>query len=69
MSTLVRLPIGNMNYPGDVRPGILKQIESGAPMGPNYLGEQMWPVEAEYDAEKNVTRVGFTLIPPMAVTQ
>jgi len=60
----VRAAIGFMNYPGDVRPGIEADIASGRAMGPNHFGESMWPVIATYDAAADVTRVGFSLIPP-----
>jgi hypothetical protein len=53
-----------MNYPGDVTAAIAADIESGRAMGPNYLGEHMWPVDAVFDPEKNATHVGFSLIPP-----
>jgi hypothetical protein len=54
-----RHPIGFASYPGDVR-----DILGQGPFGPNYMGEQMWAVTAEYDAETNKTRVGFSLIAP-----
>lgn len=60
----VRAAIGYMTYPGDVTAGIAADIESGRAMGPNYFGEHMWPVEAAHDPDMNVTRVGFSLIPP-----
>ena len=47
------------NYRGDQR----SILEAGA-KGPNYMGEAMWPVTAEYDADANMTRVGFSLMPP-----
>ena len=54
-----RRPTGFATYRGDVR-GILNE----GPKGPNYMGELMWPVTADYDAETNRTRVGFSLVAP-----
>jgi len=65
--TTVRKPTGWANYPGDVRAAIARDIERGHSKGPNYMGEPMWPVAAEYDAETDRTRVGFSLVPPEAV--
>lgn len=56
---MTRTPVCWLNYRGDHRSRV-----GGDPMGPNAFGEWLWPVEAEYDAEANRTRVGFTLIPP-----
>lgn len=53
-----------MNYHGDVTASIAEWIESGVPMGPNYLGEYMWPVSATYDADADRTHVEFDLRPP-----
>lgn len=63
-----RAATGFMTYPNDVTRAIADAIASDQPqpMGPNYIGEWMWPVSAEYDAELNVTRVGFSLIAPEA---
>lgn len=47
------------NYPGDAR-GILTE----GPKGPTTMGEAMWPVTAEYDAEADKTRVGFSYVAP-----
>ncbi len=58
-----RRPIGFLNYRRDVTVAIGRMVDTGQPMGPNYMGELMWPVTAEYDAETNMTRVGFSLIP------
>lgn len=58
-----RQPTGWANYRGDCR-GILAE----GPKGPNYMGELMWPVTAEYDAETDRTRVGFSLQAPAEVT-
>lgn len=63
----VRRPIGHANYHRDVTAAIRRQIENGQPMGPNYMGELMWPVTSTYDPSTGVTRVGFTLIPPQGV--
>ena len=41
-------------YPGDVT-HIIGEVK-----GPNLLGERLTAVTAEYDAETNKTRVGFT---------
>ena len=57
-----RKPVRWATYNGDQR-GILTD---GA-KGPNTLGELLWPVTADYDAETNKTRVGFSYIAP-AVT-
>lgn len=54
-----RQPIGWATYPGDAR-----NIVNERAKGPNYMGELMWAVTADYDAEANTTRVGFTLLPP-----
>lgn len=60
-----RAASGFMTYPNDCTASIAADfIELGRPMGPNYMGEAMWPVSAEYDAESNTTRVGFSLIAP-----
>lgn len=56
----VRLPIGHITYPND-HTHLAGREE---PMGPNYMGEHMWPVTADYDPETNRTRVGFSLIQP-----
>lgn len=61
-----RAASGYMTYPNDCAEGIAARIESRVPMGPNYIGEPMWPVSAEYDAGSNTTRVGFSLIAPEA---
>jgi hypothetical protein len=33
-------------------------------MGPNMLGEWLWPVYAEYDPVSDRTRLGLALQPP-----
>ena len=57
-----RRPTGWANYSGDCR-----SILNAPRKGPNYMGEWMYPVTAEYDAQSNTTRVGFSLIPPPEV--
>jgi len=59
-----RRPIGHCNYGRDVTVAIGRLIDSGQPMGPNYMGELMWPVVAMYDPTLGSTRVGFTLVQP-----
>jgi hypothetical protein len=56
----VRLPTGWANYPGDVR----HILDDPEPKGPNYMGELMFPVTADYDPETDTTRVGFSLMAP-----
>lgn len=58
---------GFANYPGDVVEAISLDAINGRPFGPNYMGEKMWPVSADYDAATNKTRVGFSLVAPGAV--
>jgi hypothetical protein len=58
---------GAAHYAGNHVKHFKKVIESGHPMGPNAMGEYMWPVEAEYLAEKQTTRVRFTLFPHPSV--
>lgn len=53
---------GHANYQGNVVPG----LDFTRAMGPTYMGELVWPVAADYDAETDRTRVGFSLIPPTA---
>lgn len=57
----------SMHYRGDAVAGIEARIASGIPMGPNLLGERMWPTSATYDAETDRTTVEFTLEPPELV--
>lgn len=59
-----RKAIGHVNYRGDVTASIERDIASGRPFGPNYMGELMWPVEATYDSAADRTRVGFSLQAP-----
>lgn len=49
-----------LTYPSRVRPDPHK------PMGPNLLGELLWPVETT-DLTDGGTRVGFSLIAPPGV--
>lgn len=58
-----RLPVQWATYPGDCR-GILNE----GPKGPNTLGEPLYPVTADYDADAGTTRVGFSYIAPDLVT-
>lgn len=44
---------GHMNYPGDCR-HIIGEVK-----GPNLLDEMLTAVDAKYDPETNMTRVGF----------
>lgn len=67
MTSTQRAATGFANYPGDVTVAIAADIESGRPFGPNYMGELMWPVSAEYNAAADRTRVGFSLQAPAAV--
>jgi len=57
-----RRPTGWANYSGNVVPFVAaRHLE---PMGPNYMGELMWPVEAVFDRGSGRTRVGFSLQAP-----
>lgn len=49
-----------LNYTGRV------EVDMGKPMGPNALGELLYPVTVEYDADSNATRVGFSFVAPPA---
>ena len=53
-----REPVTWLNYSGRV------QINPLAPMGPNAIGELLWPVLAEYDAKTDRTRVGLSYVAP-----
>lgn len=55
-----RRPTRFINYAGDVVAG----FNSLEPMGPNTIGEFMWPVTSEYDADADQTRVGLSYIAP-----
>lgn len=63
--TDTRKPSSFLNYTGDRR-SILDN--PGQRLGPNLLGEWLYPVTAEYDAEENRTRVGLSLVAPEAVS-
>lgn len=63
-----RVAIGHANYQGNVTEAIARDVAKGRPFGPNYMGELMWPVSADYDTATNVTRVGFSLMAPASVT-
>jgi len=56
-----RKPIGFATYNGDVT-----SVTAEGAKGPNYVGELMFPVTAEYDAATDKTRVGFSLVPDLA---
>ena len=58
-----RAAIGHANYHGDVRHTFDFETFEGR-KGPNYMGEIMFPVTAEYDEETNMTKIGFSLMPP-----
>ena len=47
-----------LNYAGDVRGHV------PAAMGPNSLGEVLYPVEVSYDSETDRSRVGLSKIAP-----
>lgn len=59
-----RVAAGRINYPGNVTAGIARDIATGIPYGPNYMGELMWPVDATYDPDTDRTRVGLTFLAP-----
>ena len=50
---------GKLTYKGRV-----EVPHPGMPMGPNTLGEWLWPVLWEYDPEADRTRIGFSYIEP-----
>lgn len=58
-----RKPVQFATYNGDVR-----SILNDGGKGPNTLGEWLYPVTAEYDAETKKTRVGFSFIAPPEVS-
>lgn len=58
-----RVAIGHMNYPGDLRSTFDFETFKGA-KGPSYMGEVLFPVDAAYDEETNMTKIGFSLMPP-----
>lgn len=54
-----RKPVTFLNYNGDQR-----HILDGPPLGPNTMGELLYPVTAEYDAVTDRTRVGLSYVAP-----
>jgi hypothetical protein len=58
MAPTVREPVRWLNYRGRV------EIDQTSPMGPTTMGEYLWPVVAEYDAETDRTRVGLSYVAP-----
>jgi hypothetical protein len=61
MSDIVsREPVQWLNYSGRV------EIDPATPMGPNTIGEWLWPVVVEYDAETDRSRVGLSYVAPTA---
>ena len=59
-----RRPVTWLNYPGDVTGGVVELIDHRVPMGPDTIGEWLWPVSASYDVATDRTRVGFSYLPP-----
>jgi hypothetical protein len=53
--TYLPKPVRFATYPGNVVNQIMGEVK-----GPNLLGEYLTTVTADYDAEANETRVGFT---------
>lgn len=53
-----------VNYPGDVTGAVVDLLDRSVPMGPNTIGEWLWPVSAAFDAGLKRTRVGFSYIAP-----
>lgn len=60
MSTIERRAVVFANYPGD----LTQTFDFSKSYGPNTLGENLWPVDANYNAETKTTRVGFSYMPP-----
>lgn len=58
MQDTTREPSTWLNYRGKV------EINPLVPMGPNTIGELLWPVVAEYDASTDRTRVGLSYVAP-----
>lgn len=56
--TDTRQPTNWLTYPGRVSP------DPAIALGPNLLGEHLWPVSAEYDEKTDTTRVGLSFIAP-----
>src|SRR5690242_15161163 len=59
-----RKPTGWATYSGSAHASLITRLMDDRPMGPNYMGEWMWPVEVIYDPDSDTTRVGFSLMPP-----
>jgi hypothetical protein len=59
-----RQPTGWATYSGKAYPALCRHLTEGHPMGPNYMGELMWPVQVVYDPDEDTTRAGFSLMPP-----
>lgn len=59
-NTITRQPVAFLNYNGDQR-----HILNGPPLGPNTIGELLYPVTAEYDDTSNKTRIGLSYIAPV----
>lgn len=57
---MVNEPTCWLNYRGDRRNATFP----GGVAGPTTSGELLYPVDAEYDSERDVTRVGFSRIAP-----
>jgi hypothetical protein len=55
-----RKPVTHLNYRGD----LTATFDTDIAYGPNTLGELLYPVTVEYDAEVDQTRVGFSFIAP-----
>jgi hypothetical protein len=58
----VRLTVAHLNYPGNLR------IDPDRALGPNQMGERLYPVEASYDPDADKTRVGLSYIAPAPAT-
>ena len=58
--TDTRKPTSFLNYRGD----LTESFDMGRAYGPNLLGEMLHPVTAEYDADADRTRIGFSLLAP-----
>lgn len=57
-----REPVRWLNYAGPVA------VDFQRPLGPNTMGEYLWPVTAHRDPEKNQTRVGLSYIAPPSLS-
>lgn len=57
-----REPVRWLTYPGDHRQ--IVPLRGHIPLGPNELGELLYPVAAEYDEAAHKTRVGLSFIAP-----